>query len=214
MKNLLHDINDALSRTVCQGWDRNFLQAMHARLVELNPPTPRQEEVIHRVIDRCGESQEARHIEWAHEYKSEHKKSAIILAHYHVRKSYFNDIAEIILANEIPTRRKFMRMLNNKYSQKIIREYHKEPRLALGAHVGPRASFNGYAHVVSRFSANWNYEHERAAVARFEKYGAFVVGTEEYVHSPARGAKRYRLLAPGTVHVFIVEERFLKIMKG
>ena len=55
-----------------------------------------------------------------------------------------------------------------------------------------------------------DYESERKAVERFIKDGAFIVGVENYIFSAARGAKRYKLLAPGSRHLFIVEERFLK----
>jgi hypothetical protein len=55
-----------------------------------------------------------------------------------------------------------------------------------------------------------DYEEERRSVERFIKDGAFIVGVEKYVISAARGAKRYRLLSPGSRHVFLVEERFLK----
>lgn len=211
MKTLIGEIAEALNRTVCQGWDRTFLESMHAQLLRLSPPTPRQQEVLHRVLDRCSTVQEERHAEWALVYETKHKEEALVLAHYHVKKSYFHEIAKTIIEGEVPQRRKFMRMLNNKYSQKVWSIYNTPPRLAVGTHVKARASFNRYSHVES--VVKMDYERERAAVIRFEKYGAFIVGTERYVHSAARGAKRYRLLPPGTSIVFITEERFLKIMR-
>ncbi len=212
MKTLIGDIAEALNRTVCQGWDRTFLESMHSQLMRLSPPTPRQQEVLYRVLDRCGALQEDKHAEWALVYETEYKAQALALAHYHARKSYFQQIARTILHGEVPQRRKFMRMLNNKYSQKIWCIYNTPPRLETGTHVKPRAAFNRYSHVESVVKAD--YERERSAVTRFEKYGAFIVGTEKYVYSAARGGKRYRLLPPGTSIVFITEERFLKIMRS
>ena len=201
-------INTTLARAVCQGWDRSFLHSILAQLEDGIGLTGRQQETLCRVLDRCAETEENKHEEWAPLYRTKYQATGLIMAHYHAKEHYFQEVAKTVLEGQVPPRRKFLRMYNNKYSQKVVREYEKEPRLAMGTHVVPRTNFNGFRHVETNFAED--YTMERHTIYRFRKDGAFIVGVEKYVYSPARGAKRYRLLAPGCRHVFVVEERFLK----
>ena len=201
-------INATLARAVCQGWDRTFLRSILAQLEDNIGLTARQRETLYRVLDRCADVEEDKHEEWVPLYRTKYQATAVIMAHYHVKEHYFQEIAKTVLEGQVPPRRKFLRMYNNKYSQKVVREYEKEARLPLGTHVMPRSNFNAFRHVEMNFADD--YTLERHTVHRFRRDGAFIVGVEKYVHSAARGAKRYRLLAPGCRHVFVVEERFLK----
>jgi len=208
METFIARINATLTRAVCQGWDRSFLHSILAQLEDGIELTARQREALYRVLDRCADSEEDKHEEWVPLYRTKYQATAVIMAHYHVKEHYFQEIAKTVLEGQVPPRRKFLRMYNNKYSQKVVREYEKDPRLPMGTHVVPRTNFNGFRNVEMNFADD--YTRERYTIRRFCKYGAFIVGVEKYVHSAARGAKRYRLLAPGCRHVFVVEERFLK----
>jgi hypothetical protein len=208
MDTTIKNIEASLSRAVCQGWDRGFLTSILGTLEEGSPLTTKQSQTLKQVLSRNTAEEDSSHKKWAPEFRNKHQKIALVLAHYHIRNQYFNDMAQIILAGDIPLKKKYMRMYNNIYSQKIIREFERPPRLELGTHVLPRASFNKFKHVEQSFLSD--YESERKSIERFVKDGAFIVGVEEYIISPARGAKRYRLLSPGSQCVFLVEERFLK----
>jgi hypothetical protein len=208
MSNLKHKINEILKRTICQGWDRNFLTSVQGKIENGERLSKRQREVLTGIVDKCSIEQEKKHIEWGAVYNAKYKASALILAVYHITERYYNDIAQSIMNNVVPPKRKFLRMFNNKYSQKVLLEYHKEPRLKLGEHVLPRASLNSYKNVETHHIND--YQVSRDIVERFMKYGGFIVGIEKYILSAAKGSKRYKLIAPGKMHVFIVEERFLK----
>tara|TARA_Y100001938_G_scaffold144485_1_gene219120 strand:+ start:257 stop:889 length:633 start_codon:yes stop_codon:yes gene_type:complete len=208
MNDLVENIHETLSRSVCQGWDRSFLTSILGQLEDKAPLTGKQTETLHKILHRNSANEESRHQEWAPTFRNEYQETALVLAHYHVKQHYFYEISKAILNGEIPCRKKYLRMHNNKYSQKVLREFKKEPRLEMGTHVKPRSAFNSFKNV--EMHNGGEYESERDTLARFAKHGAFVVGVEKYVTSAARGAKRYRLLAPGRTHIFIVEERFLK----
>ncbi|HBZ40091.1 MAG TPA: hypothetical protein DEO59_17050 [Balneola sp.] len=201
-------IEETLARSVCQGWDREFLTSILGKLEDSSVLSQRQKITLHQVLARATVEEESKHLKWSPEFRHKYQEAALVLAHYHIKQRYFDDIASIILGGGVPLRRKYMRMHNNKYSQKIMREFDREPRIALGTHVLPRSGFNKFKHVETSFLGD--YEEERRSVERFIKDGAFIVGVEKYVISAARGAKRYRLLSPGSRHVFLVEERFLK----
>ena len=208
MSELATHINETLSRSICQGWDRTFLQSILGQLEDKAPLTTRQKETVHQVLQRNTAVEEARHQEWAPVFRNKYQETAMVIAHYHVKQHYFYETSKCILNGDIPSRKKYLRMHNNKYSQKVMREFEKEPRLEMGTHVKPRSAFNSFKNV--EMHTGGEYEGERETLARFAKHGAFIVGVEKYVTSAARGAKRYRLLAPGRTHIFIVEERFLK----
>lgn len=208
MKKLVTQINETLSRSICQGWDRTFLKSILGQIEDGVKLTQRQQETVNKALQRNTQQDEVRHLNWAPQFRNEHQDTALILANYHVKQQYFYEISRCILDGGIPPRKKYMRMLNNKYSQKVLEEYNKTPRLEMGSHVKPRASFNSFKNV--DMLVGGDYEQERETIARFAKHGAFIVGIDKYIHSAARGAKRYKLIAPGRTHIFIVEERFLK----
>ena len=208
MDTTIKNIEASLSRSVCQGWDRSFLTSILGALEEGSSLTTKQSQTLKQVLSRSSAEEDFSHKKWSPEFRNKHQKIALVLAHYHIRNQYYNDIAQVILAGGVPLKRKYMRMHNNKYSQKVIREFDRPPRLELGAHVLPRASFNKFNNVEQSFLGD--YENERKSIERFIKDGAFIVGVEEYVISAAKGAKRYRLLSPGSQCVFLIEERFLK----
>ena len=208
MKKHVNSIHKTLSRSVCQGWDRSFLNSILAQIEDNVELSKRQLDALHKVLNRNTAEHEEKHKTWEPIYMEKYRADAVVLANYHAKHAYFNEEAKIILDDRIPVRKKYMRMHNNKYSQKVLAESQREPRLSLGTHVKPRSSFNKYKNVDMGFLGD--YESERHAVERFMKDGAFIVGVEKYVFSAARGAKRYKLLAPGSRHLFIVEERFLK----
>jgi len=211
MDNLKQKINEILSRSICQGWNRQFLTSIQGKIESGSQISTRQRKVLVGIFDKCSAEQETRHLEWGVVYNAKYKETAQILARYHIKHRYYNDIAISIMEDIVPPKRKFMRMFNNKYSQKVLVEYNKDPRLEIGEYVKPRSKFNSYRNVDAY--EIYDYQESRDTIEKFVKYGGFIVGIEKYIHSAAKGAKRYKLIAPGMPHVFIIEERFLKRAK-
>jgi hypothetical protein len=204
----IQSIEESLVRTVCQGWDFDYLTSILGKLFDGGTLTAKQKITLNQVLARTTAEEEVKHQKWAPIFREKYQEAGIVLAHYHAKQHYFDDVAYIILGGGVPLKRKYMRMHNNKYSQKVMREYEREPRLPLGTHVLPRSTFNKFKHTETSYLGD--YENQRRAIERFIKDGAFIVGVEKYIISAARGAKRYRLLSPGFRYVFWVEERFLK----
>jgi len=208
MITLVDNINATLSRSLCQGWDRQFLLSIQGKLEGGKTISKRQHEVLAQILDKCSDSNEKKHTDWGHTYHAKYKADAMVLAHYHITQRYYNDISSVIMDDGVPSKHKFKRMYNNKYSQKVLAEYAKKPRLPVGEYVLPRSHCNSYKNIESHHISN--YDVSRGCVKRFMKKGGFIVGVEEHIHSAAKGAKRYRILPPGKPHYIIIEERFLK----
>ena len=208
MTTLVDNINATLSRSLCQGWDRNFLLSIQGKLEAGKTISKRQYGVLTQILDKCSDSNEERHIDWGHLYRTKYQTDAVVLAYYHITQRYYNDISSVIMDGGVPSKHKFKRMYNNKYSQKVLAQYNKDPRLPLGEYVLARSSCNSYKNIQSHHIND--YTIARDCVERFMKDGGFIVGVEKHIHSAAKGAKRYRILPPGKPHYIIIEERFLK----
>lgn len=208
MITLADNINAALSRSLCQGWDRKFLLSIQAKLEAGKTISKRQHEVLAQILDKCSDSNEEKHVDWGYVYRAKYQTDAVVLAHYHITQRYYNDISSVIIDGGVPSKHKFKRMYNNKYSQKVLTEYNKAPRLPLGEYVLARSGCNSYKNIQTHHIND--YSSARDCVTRFMKDGGFIVGVEKHIHSAAKGAKRYRILPIGKPHYIIIEERFLR----
>ena len=55
MTTLADNINAALSRSLCQGWDRNFLLSIQGKLEAGKTISKRQHEVLAQILDKCSD---------------------------------------------------------------------------------------------------------------------------------------------------------------
>jgi|ETNvirnome_2_300_1030623.scaffolds.fasta_scaffold01965_11 hypothetical protein len=206
-KKIIH----ALSRSVCGGWDRGFLESILQQLAKGGDLSVKQREALGKVLARNTQEDQVNHGNWAVDYENEYSANARILAHYHSRQPYYREMAKDILAGYVPEQNKFMRMHNNKYSKKVLREAVRDPRFDVGNYVIPRTTFDSYKNCEFQNDMIWIRQNE--VIKNFQKRGGFVIKICPEIYSAAKGAKRYTLLPIGEVVPIIVEERFLKVGK-
>ena len=204
-------ITDALSRAVCGGWDRRFLESILQQLAKRGTLSVKQKEALGKVLARCTEEDQFKHESWSVDYAREYEATAQILAHYHSRQPYHREMAKDILAGRVPERNRFLRMHSNKYSKKVLREATRPLRFKDGDYIVPRAAFDSYKDCEIRSDMSWIRQDK--LIKNFQKKGGFVIGVCPEIYSAAKGAKRYTLLPIGEVVPIIVEERFLKAGK-
>lgn len=201
-------IKETLSRSVCGGWDRSFLESILEQLAKGRDLSIKQKQTLGKVMARNSEEAQAIHENWASVYEAEYKKEAIVLARYHSRQPYYKPMAADIIANRVPERSKFLRMYDNKYSKKVLSQHATEPKYEVGDYLLPRASFSSYNSIELPLDLTWTDQNR--IVQKFSKLGGFVLEVCEEIYSAAKGAKRYKLLPIGETIPFIVEERHLK----
>jgi hypothetical protein len=205
---LIKQIEATLSRPVCGGWDRGFLESILQRITTGRAITPKQKQTIGKVLARNSSDDNKSHHLWCEIYEKEYKPSALILAAYHARQPYYGPMAQDILAGKVPRRNHFLRMYDNKYSKKVLRQHTAPPKYEMGTYLLPRKNFDTYKHV--EFEGDMIWAHQNSILQNFKKRGGFVLNICAEIHSAAKGAKRYKLLPIGETTPFIVEERFLK----
>ena len=205
------NIEEALSRSVCGGWDREFLESILEQLSKGRDLSIKQKQALGKVLSRNTEEDQHAHESWADTYKDEYREAALVLAAYHERQPYYKPMATDILKGRVPERGKFLRMYDNKYSKKVLLQHSAVPKYGVGDYVRTRAAFNSYKNV--EFPADMVWSEQNKIIQNLMKRGAFVIEVCNKIHSAAKGAKRYRLLPVGSTIPLIVEERFLKKIK-
>lgn len=204
-------IEETLSRSVCGGWDRDFLVSVLSQLTKGATLSVKQRQTLGKVLARNTAEAEAEHANWAIKYDQEYKVQAKILANYHLHQPYYRELSRDILAGRAPERSKFLRMYDNKYSKRVLREHSRAPRYDVGEYLVPRAAFNSYKNI--EFVGDMIWIQQNKIINSFQKRGGFVMDIMPEIRSAAKGAKRYKLLPVGVTTPIIVEERFLKVGK-
>ena len=201
-------ITETLSRSVCGGWDRSFLESILDQIQRGRALRPNQKQTLGKVLARNNEESQRSHDGWKTEYAEKYKQKALVLANYHAQQPYYKPMAADILGNRVPERNKFLRMYNNKYSQKVLAAFEAAPRFEVNTHVIPRAGFNAYRDMEMGALA---WPTKSSVVEKFKKHGGFIMSIEPEIYSHARGAKRYKILPVGATIPVIIEERSLKL---
>ena len=205
------NIEEALSRSVCGGWDRGFLESILEQLSKGRSLSGKQKQALGKVLARNTAEAQAVHENWSIQYEQEYKNDAHVLAHYHATQPYYKPMAQDILKGNIPERTKFLRMYDNKYSKKVLTQQKIAPKYEVGSYLVPRTSFDSYKHAEFDNDALWATQNK--VIQNFKKRGGFVLEICSEIRSPAKGAKRYKLLPIGETMPIIIEERFLKHAK-
>ena len=202
-------IEDSLDREVCSGWDRGFLESIITQADRGRTLSSKQMKTLRDVLARNDEEAQQQHRKWHADYEEQYKEVAKIVAAYYSRTPYYTAMSREILNDQVPARKPFLKMIHNKYAQKIVKEYNLPPRFSKGEYVAPRANCDSSR--VEFDSIEWSIRRE--AYAKFAKNGGFIMEARSEIVSAAKGARRYKILAIGSSIPFIVEERFLKVKR-
>ena len=201
-------IEETLSRSVCGGWDRGFLESILEQIAKGRDLSAKQRQTLGKVLGRNTQEAQKLHENWSATYETDYRASAIVLASYHKHQPYYKPMATDILAGKVPERGKFLRMYDNKYSKKVLVQHSAPAKYGSGDYLRPRANFDSYKHVEFENDMLWSSQNQ--TILNFKKRGGFVLKVCVEIRSAAKGAKRYKLLPVGESTPLIIEERFLK----
>jgi hypothetical protein len=201
-------IEETLSRSVCGGWDRGFLESILSQMSKDKKLSVKQKQTLGKVLARNTAEAQKFHEGWRETYNKDYKADARVLATYHKQQPYYRNMAEDILSDRVPERSRFLRMYENKYSKKVLSQYHIAPRYATGEYVVPRAGLDSYKHI--EFQGDMVWTNQNRIVTNFKKRGGFILEICEEIKNAAKGAKRYKLLTIGETEPIIIEERYIK----
>tara|TARA_B100001113_G_C21050312_1_gene596459 strand:- start:516 stop:1154 length:639 start_codon:yes stop_codon:yes gene_type:complete len=207
-------IKETLSRSVCGGWDRGFLESILEQLTKGRNLSEKQVTTVTKVLLRNGEEAQAVHDEWESVYRNDYAVEAKWLANYYLHTGYFRELSKDILAGGVPDMRAYTKMSSNKYAQKIIETHKAQPKFSAGSLVTARASFDSSKAYFDREDTTrlpWPTVND--TLDKFKTRGGFVMEVTDIVRSAAKGAKTYKILPIGATNPIFIEERYIKIKR-
>jgi hypothetical protein len=208
------EIKEVLSRSVCGGWDRGFLESILEQIEKGRNLSEKQITTATKVLLRNGEHAQAVHDEWESVYREKHQTEAKWLATYYKQTGYFKELAHDILAGVVPDLRGYTKMSTNKYAQKVLSIHKAKPKYATGSLVSPRANFqSSHAYFGREDTTRLSWPTVNDVVDKFKARGGFIMEVTDIVRSAAKGAKTYKILPIGATNPIFVEERYIKIKR-
>lgn len=191
------------------------LESMLAGCAEWGNLTPRQLEFVNNLKQSITSPLEL--AEWKEEFLTEHKAKFRYIVRWYTEEKlpYHSNIVLSAIEDEnyIPSKRSYDRLVNNKYSTRVIEEMlEKEPKYALGDVIQMRDTY-------SRRDANGQAYHHRYddafSLGGFwkepEKGWCYVVVENDLMpKNPCIGGRRYKLLPFGDGVLLTTEERYIK----
>ncbi len=205
-------IEEALSRPVCTGWDRGFLESILNQLERNRQLSDKQMVTVRKVIDRNDAGAQSIHDEWEAVYAKEHKEEAIVLARYYASTGYFSELVRDIQEDVVPDMRAYTKMRGNKYATQVLETHHKQSKYDVGTFIVARANCLTSNIRIEKASTTYYIQQLEAAKA-FRAKGGIILAVTDQIRSHAKGAKTYKILPIGSPITVFVEERYIKLKR-
>lgn len=205
-------IEEALSRPVCTGWDRGFLESILNQLERNRQLSDKQMVTVRKVIDRNDAGAQSIHDEWEAVYAKEHKEEALVLARYYASTGYFSELVRDIQEDVVPDMRAYTKMRGNKYATQVLETHHKQSKYDVGTFIVARANCLTSNIRIEKASTTYYIQQLEAAKA-FRAKGGIILAVTDQIRSHAKGAKTYKILPIGSPITVFVEERYIKLKR-
>jgi hypothetical protein len=199
----------------CTQWAEGFADSIREQLDGGKVLSNAQRSVCIRILEQNSREAQLQLANWKKEYNMHHKKTALQVATYYSSQAagYYGDIVTTILSGEVPNRDAYLKMVNNKYAKRVIKEIKSKPRFGTEDHIIPNSKFIiGYGFNKSMMAESGNEEKWTPSeeTENFKNRGGIIIAIDDKILSAAKGSKRYLVLPIGSVKTYWVEERYLK----
>lgn len=173
-----------------------FLQSLRSGLEQWGNLTEKQTAALER-IEALSTPEAKREIaEWKRDYPKFRREAIVCAKYYLANPPYFEDLSTKIISDPefVPTKSQFEALCNNRYTKKVLKEYHRTPAYAKGDLVQIRENKNVPWHL-ARLS---------------QKLCVVIDNKHDLVPSHAEGSKVYKLLPFGKQQTMLCQERWIK----
>ena len=152
---------------------------------------------------------------WKECWSDYHRDLSLKAAHYYnANKPYFGDIVQRVLSdkeNFFLLESDFLKLTNNKYSLKVLKNYEEELKFKVGDPVQIRAT--NRIDTANASVDQYSYPNKKVRREMVDKVG-FVIKTDaKPVTRAARGSRIYQILITGEVAPIYAHESDLKRVK-
>ena len=197
IETLIAKIQEIQTQPTFDDWSRGYCESIIEQLNRGRKLTDKQMLALTSVFARNSPEEVEKYNLWQTTYEHVWAEKAVVLCYYYEKQGvpYFSNVRSDIVAGRIPARHSFMKMVTNKFAAKVLAEWDKEPRYAVGASVIVRETVD-----------------PNTFEARLRK-GGVVLTSDEAIITAARGSKRYKVLPYGSAEPILIEERYLKLYR-
>lgn len=198
----------------CDQWSQGFVDSIVEQIGNGRHISPKQMMIVERIMRENSPEALAALANWEEEYKSKYKEVGYLIANYYQMQGggYYGNVSRPVLSGEVPDRRAFLKMVNNKYAKKVLAELQRPPRFGTDTHIIPNSKFlTGYSATNAMISTRAGQLPRAEVREHFKNRGGIILGVDDKVVSAAKGSKRYLVLPFGATEIYLVEERFLKV---
>tara|TARA_R110000824_G_scaffold31156_3_gene101734 strand:- start:51 stop:986 length:936 start_codon:yes stop_codon:yes gene_type:complete len=217
-----------------ESWEKEFMTSIVGQLENGRALTPKQESLIERVSEKYTDDRVASGRLFAAEFKAKHQQRFKAACEYYSQVGYFKHIVERSADPEyVPSEGEFEKVTDNKYAQKVLTEYFKDPKYPAGGMI----SFRSNPQIIKEMqrqpwsqrkatgNPNWSAPSQHSlqqhvVATRFVNsrlYGKIADGMAIILNdnamvpiSACKGARVYSVLPIGSTQPVLIEERYLK----
>jgi hypothetical protein len=185
-----------LGRTPASSWDRGFVESLQGQNALGRALSPKQLQILEKIESRYTDEAVAAARGFSSNYDSGKRVTAIRMAKYYEKTTYFRDLVDRILSDDefVPTKKQFDSITTNKYAAKVLQGYENPAMYVVGVTVKPRSG------------CHWQH-------AQQFRRGGIVLSVTEAIRSACKGNRMYKILPIGGVKPILVEERYLKVRR-
>jgi hypothetical protein len=194
-------------------WGAGFSESIRGQIEKGWRLSERQKEMCERIFVENTEEEVNKLKNWEKEYTEKYYDVGLRIASYYKNQGgqYFGNVCGAIDNGEVPPRRSFLKMINNKYAKRVMAEFERPPRFSIHDHIIPNSKFiigyNFSKRMMESVDSNRVSMEEKD---NFKSRGGIIIEISDELFSASKGAKRYKVLPFGSMRTYWTEERFLK----
>ncbi len=196
-------------------WDKGFLESVIDQSKKRDYLSESQIRTIDKIKAKYTDVVIAEKQHWKECWSAYHRDLCLKAAHYYnANKPYFSNIVHKVLSDKesfILNEADFLKLTNNKYSLKVLKNYEEELKFNVGDTIQIRAT--NKIDVANSTDDCHTYPNKKARREMVDKVG-FVIKTDaKPVLRAARGSRMYQILITGEVAPIYAHESDLKRVK-
>ena len=175
-------------------WEQGFMGSLKSTLDKWGSLTAKQHSVLQSIESKNDPLQVSIREAWSANFSDEMREKLKIAARYYRQNPpYFAEAADRVLADDeyVPSQKLYIKMVENKYVNRVIANIESEPAYPAGSMACIRATASG-------------------TLGRLKNKLVMVVEYPDKLPRAAKGAKPVVILPVGSTEMIETEERWLK----
>ena len=196
-------------------WEKGFLESVLEQSKKRDYLSESQIRTIDKIKAKYTDVVIAEKQYWKECWSAYHRDLCLKAAYYYdANKPYFSNIVHKILAdkeNFFLPEADFLKLTNNKYSLKVLKNYEEELKFNVGDTIQIRAT--NKIDVANTAGDYHTYPNKKARREMVDKVGFIIKTDAKPVLRAARGSRMYQILITGEVAPIYAHESDLKRVK-